>query len=242
MKLFITGIGSGLGKALVEEALKRNYEVYALSRHIPDEFKGRIKFQRGDLRAIEKIPLWIQNLLDGVKKIDTVILNAGILGELKDMKDISLNEIEEVMRVNLWSNKVIIDTLVELNIKVELLVGISSGAAKNCNRGWNAYSLSKAGLNCLLKLYSWELPETHVVALAPGLVLTPMLREVMSSDEQKFPSVKRIKQAPKLTPEKAAEFIFNILPKLKIFESGSFVDVRDFSEYEDFINKYGVCE
>ncbi|GAB6066084.1 SDR family NAD(P)-dependent oxidoreductase [Aquifex pyrophilus] len=242
MRLFITGIGSGLGKALVEEALKRNYEVYALSRHLPEEFEGRIKFQKADLKVLERIPLWVQDLLREVREIDTVILNAGILGELKDMRDVSLHEMEEVMKVNLWANKVIVDTLVELNVKVDMLIGISSGAARNCNRGWNAYSISKAGLNCLLRLYSWELPETHVISLAPGLVLTPMLREVMSADEEKFPSVGRIKRSLKLTPEKAAEFIFGILPKLKIFESGSFIDVREFPEYEEFINKYGVYE
>ena len=240
MKLFITGIGSGLGKAFVEEALKRNYDIFAMSRHLPEEFKGKIKFQRADLKRIESIPIWIEKLLGGVNKLELVILNAGVLGEIKDMRNVSLHEIEEVMKINVWANKVIIDTLYDLNIKVDQLIGVSSGAAKNCNRGWNAYSISKASLNCLIKLYSWEFPETHMVALAPGLVLTPMLEKVMSYDEIKYPSIKRIKNSLKLTPEKAAEFIFNILPKLRNFESGSFIDIRDLPEYEEYINKYGV--
>lgn len=241
MKLFITGIGSGLGKALAEEALSRGYEVYAISRHLPEELEGRVKFVSTDLSQIERIYMHLSKLLQGVKRLQLVILNAGILGKIKDMRAISLQEMEEVMKINLWANKVIIDALMDLEIKVEQLIGISSGAAKNCNRGWNAYSISKAGLNCMLKLYSWEMSETHIVSLAPGLVLTPMLMEVMSQNEEKFPSIERIKKAPKLTPEKAAEFIFDIIPKLRTFESGSFVDVRDFPEYEDFINKYGVC-
>ena len=240
MRLFITGIGSGLGKALTFEALKRNYEVFALSRHLPGEFKGKIRFQPCDLKRTEGIYHCLHKLLGEIKEIDLAILNAGILGEMKDMHDVSLAEIEEVMRINLWSNKVIIDFLMDYGIKVKQLIAISSGAAKNCNRGWNAYSLSKAGLNCLIKLYSWELPETHMVALAPGLVLTPMLEEVMKNDEKKFPSINRIKNSPKLLPEHAARFIFEILPKLKEVESGSFVDVRDFPEYGEYIKEYGV--
>ena len=242
MKVFITGIGSGLGKALVKEALRRNYEVFAISRNLPQEFNGKIKFQKVDLRRIESIPFRMENLLKGINKLELVILNAGVLGKIKDMRDISLYEIEEVMKINVWANKVIIDTLSEMNVKVSQLIAVSSGAAKNCNRGWNAYSISKASLNCLIKLYSWEFPETHMVALAPGLVLTPMLEEVMSCDENKYPSIKRIKNSLKLTPERAAEFIFNILPKLRNFESGSFVDVRDFPEYEEYLNKYGVLK
>jgi len=242
MKFFITGIGSGLGRALAEEGLKRGYKVYALSRHLPEELKGKINFVKCDLLKVEEVQGCVFKLLEGVKELELAILNAGILGKFSDMKDISLHEIEEVMKVNLWSNKVIIDTLMDLGIKVKTLIGISSGAARNCNRGWNAYSLSKAVLNCLLKLYSWELPGTKVISLAPGLVLTPMLKEVMSQDEEKYPSVKRIKNSPKLTPEKTAEFIFSILPKLKNVESGSFIDLRDFPEYEEYILRYGVYE
>lgn len=240
MRLFITGIGSGLGKALVEEALKRNYEVFALSRRMPKEFEGKIRFYPCDLKRTEGIYNCMEKLLKGLKEINLAILNAGVLGEMKDMHETSLLEIEEVFKVNLWANKVIIDYFIDNELEVEQIIAISSGAAKNCNRGWNAYSLSKAGLNCLIKLYSWELPKTHLIALAPGLVLTPMLEEVTRNDEKKFTSIARIKNSPKLLPEHAARFIFETLPKLKEFESGSFVDLRDFPEYGEYIKLWGV--
>ncbi len=226
MKLFITGIGSGLGKALALEGLKRGYEVYALSRHLPEELKGKINFVKCDLEALEEVSLCVYKLLGGLKKLDLIILNAGVLGKFGDMAEVPLYEFERVMKINVWANKVILDTMIRMGIEVDQIVGISSGAAVNCNRGWNAYSISKAALNCLLKLYSREMENTHITALAPGLVLTPMLEEVMKQDEEKYPSVKRIKESPKRTPEEAAELIFNLLPKLKEFESGSFLDVR----------------
>ena len=226
MKLFITGIGSGLGKALVLEALNRGYEVYALSRRLPEELKDKIEFVPADLRDLEKISPKVMELLSNVNELDLVILNAGILGEFGDMHDIPLRKFQEVMEVNLWANKVIIDTFIDMGVMVKQIIGISSGASVNCNRGWNAYSISKAALNCLLKLYAREMENTHIIALAPGLVLTPMLEDVMKQDTNRYPSVKRIIESPKRTPEETAKLIFEILPKLRDYESGSYVDVR----------------
>ncbi len=78
-----------------------------------------------------------------------------------------------------------------------------------------------------MKLYAREMEGTHLIALAPGLVLTPMLEEVMAKDFDCFPSIKRIIEAPKRTPEEAATLILDLLPKLQEFESGSYIDVRE---------------
>jgi len=226
MNLFITGIGSGLGKALVEEAISRGYKVYALSRHLPESLERKVKFVRCDLKELERVQSKVMKLLESVESLDLVILNAGVLGGFGDMHDIPLHRFYEVMDVNVWANKVILDTLIDMKIPVKQVIAISSGAAHNCNRGWNAYSISKAALNCLVKLYAREMENTHLVALAPGLVLTPMLEEVMKQDPEKYPSVKRIREADKRTPEEAAKLILDLLRKLREFESGSFVDVR----------------
>ena len=226
MDLFITGVGSGLGKALAEEGLRRGYKVHALSRKLPESLKGKVNFRYCDLRDLEKVYTTVRELLSGIGVLDLVILNAGVLGEFGDMREVSLRTFKEVMDVNVWANKLIIDAIMDSGIKVKVLIGISSGASVNCNRGWGAYAVSKAALNCLLKLYSREMEGTHVIALAPGLVLTPMLEEVMRQDEERFPSVRRIKESPKRSPEEAARLIFDTIPKLLEFESGSFVDIR----------------
>ncbi len=225
--VFITGVGSGLGKAFVEVALNKGYKVYALSRHLPKEFEGKIDFIKCDLRALENIYKCMKELLD-TKKIDLAVLNAGILGDIKEINKTSLYEIQEVMTVNVWANKVILDFFINEGIKVNQIIGISSGASVNANKGWGGYSISKASLNILLKLYSREMPDTHITALAPGLVLTPMLNYILENvDEKKFPSVKRLKQSSKQTPLEAAEKIFNILGKLKKeFPSGEYIDIR----------------
>lgn len=226
--LFITGIGSGLGKAFVEVALERGYKVFALSRHLPTEFKGKIKFKYCDLKALETVYNCTKELLKDTENIDLVILNAGILGDIKEINKTNLYEIQDIMDINVWANKIILDCLINENKEVNQIIGISSGAAVNGNKGWGGYSISKASLNMLLKLYSREMENTHIIALAPGLVLTPMLEYILKNvDEEKFPSVKRLKSSYKQTPREAAEKIFNLLATIKEnFKSGEFIDIR----------------
>ena len=50
-----------------------------------------------------------------------MLLNAGVLGEIKDLSDTTLAEIAAVMDVNVWANKVIYDTLRELDTRIQHL-------------------------------------------------------------------------------------------------------------------------
>ncbi|HHJ40227.1 MAG: alcohol dehydrogenase [Methylothermaceae bacteria B42] len=229
-RILITGIGSGLGLALAQWYLQQEAEVYALGRHFPEPLQdhGKCRFQYCDLQQLERIDPAARSLLNGVQNLDLMILNAGVLGAIKDMTETPLYEIDAVMTVNVWANKVLLDTLIDLEVDIDQVVGISSGAAVNCNRGWNAYSLSKGTLNSLLKLYAREMESTHVTALAPGIIWTPMLAKVIeTSDKIKFPSVQRVQDAEKMSPEEAARLLAETFPKLKAYESGSFLDVRN---------------
>lgn len=248
LNVLITGVGSGLGLALAREFLNRGYKVYALSRHFPQELTDNRGFHAVycDLENLEEIYCRVKGIAELVDdKLPWVILNAGVLGRLKEMRKTHLAEIERVMRVNLWSNKLILDALIdalseEAITNVGQIIAISSGAAVNCNKGWNAYSLSKAALNCEIKLYSHEFEKSHLIALAPGLILTPMLEKLLrEGDEERFPSLKRLKAAPKHTPESATKMLFEVFPNLLKFPSGSFVDVRTaFPDiYESFLPK-----
>ena len=227
--VFITGIGSGFGEALARHYLENGYKVIALSRHLPESLKDfeNLKFVYCDLEALETVYRATYNALFDVKELDIVWLNAGLLTELKDIHQTPIYEMERMMNVNVWANKIILDCIMDLDIKVPLIIAISSGASVNGNRGWHGYSISKASLNMLVKLYSREI-NSHIVALAPGLILTPMLKKfVLSADEQKFPSVARIKKAYKMTPEEAVKLILSKLDEIRKVETGSYIDIRN---------------
>ena len=166
-----------------------------------------------------------------VQVLGLVILNAGVLSEIKDVKDTSLGEIKKVMDVNVWANKILIETLFREVKKIKQVVAVSSGAAVSGARGWNVYSLSKATLNMLISLYAKEYTGTHFCALAPGLVDTGMQDYIYSlEDDDKYPVVQYLKEAkgtgkmPK--PDEAARVFARAVKLAKSNESGTFIDVR----------------
>ena len=231
--IFITGNSSGIGRALTERYLSAGWAVYGLSRRGYGGSATDLHDVRCNLEDIDSITPALQRLLQSVTKLDLVILNAGVLGEIRDVSETPLKDIRRVMDINVWANKVILDWLRNARIAIAQIVIISSGAAVNGNRGWGSYSLSKATLNMLAKLYAHEFPQTHITALAPGLVDTAMqeyLCDAKNVDAQRFPSVAKLRKArgtPDMpTPAQAADLIATHLPEFKRHPSGVFLDIR----------------
>jgi benzil reductase ((S)-benzoin forming) len=227
--IFITGTSKGLGLGLIRYYLQQKAEIYSVGRSPCPLHHALLHHTQIDLAVLNSIQSKLEDFLP--PQLDLVILNAGILGEIKDLSDTSMSEVTTLMDINVWSNKVIIDTLIKQAIKVRQLVIISSGASVNGNRGWGAYSISKASINMMAKLYAAEMPDTHITAYAPGLVHTAMQDYLCHDvDTAKFPSIKRLQQAYQTEDmpdiDSAAKKIALSFPRCLEFASGSFVDIR----------------
>lgn len=233
MNVLITGASSGIGNGLAQYYLENKHAVYAVNRR---DCKNLEKYEHFhllqlDLFEAEKNVNKICSFFKDAGRIDLAILNAGILSEVSDMKDISLDSIRMVMDINVWSNKVLIDSLLQICPSIKQIVAISSGASISGARGWNAYSISKASLNMLIKLYANENKSVHFCALAPGVIDTAMQDYLFSlSDILDFPTVKRLQQAKGnnelKSPEESAQILVSAFSKILEFESGSYQDVR----------------
>jgi len=231
--ILITGVSSGLGLGLAKYYLQQGREVYAINRSCPNSLEeyNNFHFVSCDLTDEKAVALSLQSLLSTVKQLDLVVLNAGILNELKDLRDTPLAEIKQVMEINTWANKSIIDNLDALATEIKQIVAISSGASISGNRGWNAYGLSKATLNMLIKLYAEELPHIHFSALAPGLVDTVMQDYICGLDEGgKFAVVERLKSCRGTelmpTPDQLAPKLDEGFAKVFSLPSGEYTDIR----------------
>ncbi|MCH9812527.1 MAG: SDR family NAD(P)-dependent oxidoreductase [Epsilonproteobacteria bacterium] len=227
--ILITGVSSGLGYALCHEYLNNGYTVYGLGRDRPQDISdSKFYFHSCDLCDLETIAESISSFLQQAETFEIVILNAGMLGEIKALHDTSVTELKATLDLNLWANKVLIDLFIDLKLPIRQIIGMSSGAAVNASKGWGGYTLSKSGLNMLLKLYAHEMSTTHLMALAPGVIDTPMVRHIVDVvDDERFPSAKRLKEGYIQTPQEAAGRLFETFPKLRSYESGSFVDIRE---------------
>ena len=224
--ILITGCSSGLGFALTNYYLEKGFKVFGISRNSPNISNHNFIHKSYDLSNISQIKEELSAFILDIKEIDTVFLNAGMLGKIKLLNDLSIEELNEIYSLNVYANKEILDIL--MKIKVKNILVISSGASKNGYKGWGAYSLSKAGVNMLVNLYSNEMLNTRIIALAPGVIKTPMTDYIrFELDEKIFPSVKKLNVGVIQTPEETAQKIFKLTQKLDDFASGSYVDIRD---------------
>jgi NAD(P)-dependent dehydrogenase (short-subunit alcohol dehydrogenase family) len=233
MNVLITGNSSGLGLGLTEVLLARDAIVWGMSRRgCPLSDDEGLHDRRFDLSNLNTLPEALERLLADCMRLDLVVLNAGILGRIHEISETDVHDLEHMMRVNVWSNKVILDWIIENRLPVDQVIAISSGAAVNMHYGWGGYSLSKSLLNDLIRLYAHEMPDTHLSALAPGLVDTAMQDYLCGEvDSEEFPSVQKLKDARGTEampdPRKAAEQVLDVLDTLRKGDSGRFVDIRE---------------
>lgn len=229
----ITGVSSGLGRGLAEEYLARGAAVYGCSRRAPEDLVQRgLVFASVDLADEARGAEAFHQLVRGVRRWDCVLLNAGKLGKIRDMRETPLPDLRETMEINVWANKWILDTLFAEAEGVGQVIGISSGASHSGSRGWNGYSISKAALNMLIKVYSGEQPDTHFTAFAPGLVDTAMQEYLtgLPADDRYRPleKLKAAKGTPSMPdPRTSAQKLIEAFPYLRRLESGAFADIRD---------------
>ena len=223
--ILITGCSSGLGLALTNYYLEKGSKVYGISRNKPDIKNENFIHKSFDLSNISKIKEELSAFILDIKEINTVFLNAGMLGKIKILSELSIEELNEVYALNVYANKEILDIL--MNIKVENIILISSGASKNGYKGWGSYSLSKAGVNMLVNLYSNEMFNTKIIALAPGVIKTPMTDYIrFELDENIFTSAKKLNEGLVQTAFETAIKIDAFINRIDEFETGSYVDIR----------------
>lgn len=230
--ILITGVSSGLGHGLAKSYLQSGAHVYGCSRREPiDLVEAGLKFNSVDLADESAGRPSFEELISGVPHFDVVILNAGKLGEIRDMEDAPLNDLRETMEINVWANKWILDALFSRDRSIRQVVGISSGASLSGSRGWNGYSVSKAALNMLIKLYAGERPDTHFTSFAPGLVDTAMQDYLTNlPEDERYAPLKTLKAAKGTENmpdgETCAKMLIEAFPKLLDRESGDYADIR----------------
>jgi benzil reductase ((S)-benzoin forming) len=223
--ILITGCSSGLGLALSHYYLEKGFKVYGISRNKPEINNPNFIHKSYDLSQISKIKDELSSFINDISQIQTAFLNAGMLGKIKILEELSIQEMQEVYNLNVYANKELLDIL--KHTKVKNILAISSGASLTGYKGWGSYSLSKAAINMLINLYSNEMPNTKLLAVAPGVIKTPMTDYIrFEIDSEIFTSAKKLSEGIVQTPQETAIKIDTLINRIDEFESGIYVDVR----------------
>jgi benzil reductase ((S)-benzoin forming) len=227
-KIFlITGHTSGLGYSLNKILLKNKNKIIGISRS-KSEINNLLNLKVNFL-DLKKLKTKLEKI-KRIKKIDFVVLNAGLLGELDKFENIDLIEFEKIMKVNFFSNKIIVDFILSNKIKVKNIVAISSGAAFDPKFGWGSYCISKAAMKMMIDTYALENKKINFVNLAPGIIKTKMQKKIFNT-KKNFNSLKKFKDLYKKnlidSPDTVALKMLNYLSKIKKFNSKNYIDLRN---------------
>ncbi|MEO8400568.1 MAG: SDR family NAD(P)-dependent oxidoreductase [Gammaproteobacteria bacterium] len=167
----ITGVSSGIGFELAKALLKKNFNVYGISRRTPKELFDyeNFNFLCIDLNNFENLTNKISEFLIkkfNITKIDYLFLNAGEFNKrIAPISDTPISEYDYLMRVNVWSYKIILDVLLRASVLLDTVIFSSSISSLRARKGMGAYAISKAALNMMAKLYALEHPEVFFSVL-----------------------------------------------------------------------------
>jgi NAD(P)-dependent dehydrogenase (short-subunit alcohol dehydrogenase family) len=136
-----------------------------------------------DLSSSDSIDAYLSALTDTV---DIVVNNAGI-NRLGSIDEISMNDFEEIVQINLLGHFRLTQGLVKgmKTRRYGRIVNISSIWSLVCRERRVTYSAAKAGLNGLTRAMALELAPYNILvnAIAPGYVSTDLTKKNNTASE-----------------------------------------------------------
>ncbi|MEZ4375347.1 MAG: SDR family NAD(P)-dependent oxidoreductase [Polyangiaceae bacterium] len=176
----VTGAASGIGQACVELLIAEGARVMALDRA---EFTSGAEICAAcDVSDTEAVSASFQRAVEAFGGLDVCIANAGILGSLAMLEDLSATDWLDVLRVNVVGtfNCVQQSSIVMRKQGGGAIVCTASVAGLRSGAGPIPYSASKAAVINLIQTSAQQLAGSgvRVNAVCPGLVETGMTRMV----------------------------------------------------------------
>eukprot|EP00527_Entomoneis_sp_CCMP2396_P006924 CAMPEP_0198154516 /NCGR_PEP_ID=MMETSP1443-20131203/68638_1 /TAXON_ID=186043 /ORGANISM="Entomoneis sp., Strain CCMP2396" /LENGTH=298 /DNA_ID=CAMNT_0043821195 /DNA_START=188 /DNA_END=1084 /DNA_ORIENTATION=+ len=214
----ITGSAGGVGYAYAGEFLQRGYDVVicdvkdcssaaaALERKfVNDPTAGKVFHTQCDVSDQASVKSLGEFAKSNLNTIGYWINNAGINGGRRDLRDVSMNMVETVIKVNLlgilFCTKVAMDILGEQKgVTGHIFNTVGSGVKGGGTPGYACYGATKRGLPQLTATLVKELDEgvqgfdkkttkgkIQVHSLSPGMVFTRLLLDDSTPELRKFP-------------------------------------------------------
>lgn len=193
----ITGASKGIGVAVAKAYAKAGAHVVLVARNksalekIDDEIQalgGQATLMPLDLMKLDDLDKMGPALYERFGKLDIFVGNAGMLGTLGPLVQISNREFQHVMDTNLSANFRLIKTLDPLLQKSEagrvIFVSTSAGVVKG-RAYWGTYSVSKAALESMARVYAAENAQTNlrINIVNPGAVRTDMRASAVPGED-----------------------------------------------------------
>ncbi len=190
----ISGGASGIGRTIAELFLKNDWDV-----HINDISKDNIQdfliknpnatATLADIGNNNEIEKTFNDFNSLYKRLDTLILNAGISGPNSPIENIHINDWQRCIDVNLTGMFYIVRQAIPLLKKTNSssIIGIASNAGIFGCPNRSPYVATKWAMIGLIKTWAMELGpfNIRVNAVCPASVEGPRIERVIDSDAEK---------------------------------------------------------
>lgn len=224
----ITGSSKGIGKAIAKEFAKNGYSVVLNARDegelkqaideikkVTKESNNNISFIAGDISQENICKALIDEAINRFGRIDVLINNAGISGNSKKISELSLNDWNEVMDINLkgaflCTREALKHMLEKKSNKSNnncSIINISSVHESIPQPESIPYAVSKGGMKMLTRNVAFEVADKgiRVNAIAPGAIATDMNKDTLDDPEKKKQEEQDIPMRRIAQPEEIAK-------------------------------------
>lgn len=226
MKIVITGVTRGLGRALAEEFIRAGHTVIGCGRSGDAIFDLRMTHQPPhdfsvvDVALDTKVAIWAAKVLENDSAPDLLINNAAVMNRPAPLWEQDDREFTKLIDANLRGVANVIRHFVPAMVAKQkgVIVNFSSGWGRGVAANVAPYCMSKWGIEGLTKALAEELPAgMAAVPFNPGVIDTEMLRTAFGDDAGSYPKAEAWAKV-------AAPFILKLGPK----DNGRSVSVTGF--------------
>ncbi|KZD24049.1 SDR family NAD(P)-dependent oxidoreductase [Tardiphaga robiniae] len=195
--VIITGAGSGIGRAAAQLFSKEGAKLIIVDRSesvhetakLVSDAGGTIEAVTADAGSESDVKAYVEKALSKYGKLDAIWANAGVSGGLVPLLEQTVEQWQEILRINLIGPFLAIKHSMPHMVKqghgsivlTASVAGLKSGASGH------PYASSKAGVISLVQTTAYSLSGTgvRINAVCPGLIETGMTKPIFDNAKER---------------------------------------------------------
>jgi len=193
----VTGAGKGIGRQIALAFGRAGAQVALTGRdrlgleetlRMVRESGGQGVVALADIRVSEEVEAMAARVLDELGRVDVLVCNSGVAGPTAPLWEISLQDWEDTLRVNVTGTflccKAFLPPMIERRSGSIVVIGSITG--KRPLQGRTPYTTSKLGLVGLVRTLACEAGPygVRVNLISPGFVAGPRIERVIEAQAE----------------------------------------------------------